>query len=96
MPGQGAFPAGAASEPVVIIPYDDSHGKGDESVEVTLKSPVGMVLGALTTHTITLAEASRPVLGMAAFAPSGVEGTGSATFGISRLGGPVDLAVIVR
>ena len=36
LPGEATFAAGMESVPVVITPYDDSHGEGDESITFNL------------------------------------------------------------
>jgi hypothetical protein len=93
--GTLTFAAGEMFKKLPLVIQPDSTPEGPETIVVTLASPVGLMLGALSTHTITLAETNRPVLGVAASAPSCLEDTGSATFVISRLGGPAGLAVNV-
>lgn len=55
LPGEVTIPAGSASAPVVITPYDDGHGEPDESITFSLTSfNNAYTLGANYTASLTV------------------------------------------
>jgi hypothetical protein len=80
--------------PLVILP--DGDAEGAETVIVTLSSPSGAVLGAITTHTVNLTDDNAPVIGVAASTPECTEDSSTGLFTISRLGGAGNLAITVN
>lgn len=54
--GTLTFAAGETSRPLTVAIVDDSLVEGDETIVVTLASPVNAVLGATTSHTLTILE----------------------------------------
>lgn len=80
--------------PLVLLP--DSVVEAPETIVVTLQSPTGATLGDVNSHTITLTETDRPVIGIAASVQECLEDTGTGSFVLSRLGGPDNLPVTVH
>jgi hypothetical protein len=80
--------------PLIILP--DGTAETPETIIVTLSAPAGAALGAITTHTVTITETNRPVIGIAASSPECVEDSSTGLFTISRLGGAANLAITVN
>ncbi|MFM1769491.1 MAG: hypothetical protein RJA22_2020 [Verrucomicrobiota bacterium] len=63
LPAEVTLPAGAASAPVVISPYDDEHGEGVETVTLQLTVFDGAYLvGAASSATVQLSDNNDPGL----------------------------------
>ena len=61
-PGTLTFAAGEQMKPIPLSLLTDAVGEAAESIIVSLSNPVGATLAAPATHTITLLDASVPVV----------------------------------
>ena len=80
------FAAGVTSQKITIATIDDTLVEGPETFIVMLSSPTGATLGATTTATVTIVDAQAPRLQFAAASYTVVEGAGSVTLTVQRVG----------
>ncbi|TWT55071.1 Calx-beta domain protein [Rubripirellula amarantea] len=77
---------GFLSAPIVITLTDDVDVESDETVVVTLGTPIGATLGLTTVHTATIVDddsATLPTVNVSAASQSGSEDAGTLTFDVT-------------
>ncbi|HET6409233.1 MAG TPA: Calx-beta domain-containing protein [Chthoniobacteraceae bacterium] len=94
-PGTITFAAGETVKalPLAILP--DGTTELSETIVVTLTNPVGLELGAIPSHTITLTDSNVPIVSITAAPASTIEGGDIALFTVTRTG-PTNLALGVQ
>jgi Calx-beta domain/PKD domain len=82
LPGEVTIPAGAASVPVVITPYDDVHGEIDESITFNLTTfNDAYTLGVPFSATLTIKDnADKPLITVSANSAAEPSTNGTFTF----------------
>ncbi len=86
LPGQVTFPAGAASVPVILTPYDDDFGEGDESITFSLTVfDNAYTLGPVYSGTLNIMDNADPPL-VTVTADSAGEPSGNGTFTFTAFG----------
>ncbi len=86
LPGEVTLAAGMASVPVILTPYDDNHGEGDESITFNLTVfDNAYTLGANYTGALTIKDNADPPL-VTVTANSAGEPSNNGTFTFTALG----------
>lgn len=95
LPGEVTIPAGSASVPVIITPYDDGHGETDETITFNLTVFNNTyTLGAPYTTTLTIKDnADKPTITVSANSAAEPSTSGTFTF---QSNGSVAGSVIIR
>jgi len=88
LPGQVTLPAGAASAPVILTPYDDNFGEGDESITFSLTVfDNAYTLGPNYSGTLTIKDnGDPPLVSVSGETASAVEGGANGGFRIAAVG----------
>ncbi len=82
--GTLTFSAGTKTKSILITVVDDNLHEGDETIEITLSSPVDVSLGTNTVHTYTIADnESEPLVGFDLSSSSGLESLAEAIIPIT-------------
>ena len=83
-PGTITFAAGETVKLLPLVILNDAITEPLETIVVTLVNPTGCVLGAPTTHTITLRDRVRPAVSISAASAEVSEDAGAVSFTITR------------
>jgi hypothetical protein len=85
-PSAIVFAAGETVKPLPLVLLADGAPELSETIVVTLNNPVGVEIGAVPTHTITVTDSNVAIVSITAAAPSVIEGGDPTTFTVSRSG----------
>lgn len=93
--GTLTFAAGETVRTIPLTILDDTTIEPNETVVVTLSNPVGVQLGSLATHTLTILDDDLPSVNISATDPNAAESGDPGTFTITRTG-PTTSALTVN
>ena len=69
------IPAGSASQNITITINDDALDENDETVIVTMGTPINAAQGATTIHTATIMDNENPLVSFTSAGQTGSEGS---------------------
>ncbi len=94
--GTLTFTAGDTSEDITITLTDDAIDEADETVEITLSTPVNTTLGAINPHTFTITDNDAgPDVAFTVDTSTASEGAGTATITVDLSGNATEQTVTV-
>ncbi|MEZ6017362.1 MAG: Calx-beta domain-containing protein [Planctomycetota bacterium] len=93
--GPIVIPAGTATVPLTITPLNDTQLEGAEVATFTLSAPQNAVLGARSTHDLTLLDDETvPAASFAVAAANVTEGAGTASVSVTLSGPPATVVSV--